>query len=106
VSAKRSADKRLPRLQLAKSDAGSQGHVTDGRNRTIQLAATSDLEQAENLWKDLVERQPRLAQLEHEVLQAQVHSRQIYRLRASGPGAAAICRGAASSGVDCFAVAG
>ena len=60
---------------------------------------------AERMWDDLVERQPRLAQLQHEIASATINSLRVYRLRAFGPEAAAICRKDASEGVDCFRVA-
>jgi lipoprotein-anchoring transpeptidase ErfK/SrfK len=73
--------------------------------QTIQLAATSSPQNAAMLWNELVERQPQLAQLQHQIIPANVNSLKVYRLRAFGPGAAAICRRAASKGMDCFTVA-
>jgi len=90
-------------VELASSDPASKGPAPD-RAQTIQLAATSDPENAEKLWKVLIQRQPRLAELEHQIIPAHVNSRRVYRLRAWGLGAAAICRQFASKGTDCFGV--
>jgi len=95
----------VPHVQLASSDAARLDDLLNDRTRTIQLAATSSPENAEKLWTELVQRQPRLTELAHQITPAQVNSRQVYRLRAYGPGAAAICRWMARSGVDCFGVA-
>lgn len=95
-----------PRVELAGHDPPPSTAPSNDRIQTIQLAATASPRNATRLWNELVERQPQLGQLQHEVIPATVNSLHVYRLRAFGPGAAAICRGAASRGLDCFRVAG
>jgi hypothetical protein len=92
-----------PRVQLAAREAAPAAPA-DGPIETIQLAAAPSPQNAAALWDDLVERQPILARLDHRVIPAVVNSLQVYRLRATGPGAAAICRRVASEGVACFRV--
>ena len=75
-----------------------------GRVQTIQLAAAPSPQNADALWSELVERRPELGQLEHQVIPAVVNARQVYRLRASGAGAGALCNRLAVSGVACFKV--
>jgi lipoprotein-anchoring transpeptidase ErfK/SrfK len=72
--------------------------------QTIQLVAAQSPQNAAAYWQQLVGRQPQLASLQHQIVPAVVNSRQFYRLRASGPGAAAICSGLASAGVACMKV--
>jgi hypothetical protein len=75
-----------------------------GRIGTIQLAAAPSPQNAALLWSDLVQRRPELGQLDHQIIPAVVRSVQVYRLRASGPGASALCKRLAGSGVACFNV--
>jgi len=74
------------------------------RVQTIQLIATQSPRNAADYWQQLVQRQPQLASLQHRIVPAVVNSRQFYRLRASGLGAAAICSDLASTGVACLKV--
>jgi hypothetical protein len=78
--------------------------LIDNRVQTIQLAAAPTPENANALWAALVQRQPELGALQHQVIPAVVRSQQYYRLRATGPGAGALCRRIASSGGACFQV--
>ena len=78
--------------------------AADGRIETIQLGASSNARAAEALWQDLLRRQPGLAALRHAVIPAVVGSRQVYRLRASGPQAHAACTALARDGLACLKV--
>jgi hypothetical protein len=78
--------------------------AASGRVQTIQLVAAQSPENAAQYWRQLVQRRPQLASLQHQIVPAVVNSRQYYRLRASGPGAAAICSDLASAGVACLKV--
>lgn len=100
----RSLPAMRPRVELARGDAGPPTAVPSGPVQTIQLAAARSPQNAAALWDELVERQPPLAQLQHQIIPASVNAIQFYRLRAFGPGAAAICRRVVSEGMDCFRV--
>ena len=76
----------------------------DGRVQTIQLAATATPDNAAALWQQLRQQRPELDRLQHQVIPATVHSRQVFRLRASGPGAHSICSALRSAGIDCLKV--
>lgn len=74
--------------------------------QTIQLGATASGGNASALWQELLQRQPELGKLQHRVIPAIVHSRKVFRLRASGPGAHAMCDSFARAGVECLKVGG
>jgi hypothetical protein len=74
-------------------------------SQTIQLAALANPQSADRLWQELLHQRPELAGLERQIVPATVNSRKVFRLRASGPAAHAICRSLASSGVACLKVA-
>jgi hypothetical protein len=71
---------------------------------TIQLGAFSSGGSANGAWTSLSGRFRYLAPLSHSVVTAQVNGRTLYRLRASGPGAADICRRLQAAGEACAIV--
>jgi hypothetical protein len=71
---------------------------------TIQLGAFSSQAGANTAWGALSGRFRYLAPLSHAVVSAQVGGRTLYRLRASGAGAADICRRLRAAGEDCSTV--
>jgi L,D-transpeptidase catalytic domain len=75
-----------------------------GVRQTIQLAATPDVAGADELWQALSESEPELQGLEPMIVPAVVRSLQVYRLRASGPDAHAICARLAARGIACIRV--
>lgn len=74
------------------------------RSQTIQLAATPTSRNANEHWQRLVQRRPVLGRLQPQVIPATVHSRKVFRLRASGADAHAICKSLMHMGEDCFNV--
>jgi hypothetical protein len=71
---------------------------------TIQLGAFSSQAGANQAWSALAGRFRYLAPLSHNVVAAQVGGRTLYRLRASGPDAAGICRRLEVAGEQCAVV--
>jgi hypothetical protein len=71
---------------------------------TIQLGAFSSQAGANSAWSALAGRFRYLAPLGHSVVPAQVGGRTLYRLRASGPDAAGVCRRLEIAGEDCSVV--
>jgi len=71
---------------------------------TIQLGAFSSQAGANQAWSALAGRFRYLAPLAHSVVPAQVGGRTLYRLRASGPDAASVCRRLQVAGEACSAV--
>lgn len=71
---------------------------------TIQLGAFSTQAGANNAWRALSGRFRYLAPLGHSVVPVQSGGRTLYRLRASGPDAAGICRRLQVAGEDCAVV--
>jgi len=71
---------------------------------TIQLGAFSSQASAQNAWRALSGRFRYLAPLTHSVVPVQVGGRTLYRLRASGAGAADICRRLEVAGETCAPV--
>ncbi|MEO0033415.1 MAG: hypothetical protein RIS94_3173 [Pseudomonadota bacterium] len=72
--------------------------------QTIQLAAAPSPGEAEARWGELVLLHPELATFRKAVIPAVVGVRQVYRLRASAPGARAFCASLKRAGEDCFNV--
>ncbi|KUR72776.1 hypothetical protein AQZ52_06015 [Novosphingobium fuchskuhlense] len=85
-----------PPSQLA---ARSRGPV-----QTIQLAAAANVAGADELWQTLSASEPELQSLEPVIIPAVVRQAQVYRLRASGPDAHAICGRLAARGIACMRV--
>jgi hypothetical protein len=75
-----------------------------GPVQTIQLAAASNVAGADALWQELSQTQPELEDLEPVIVPAVVRSVQVYRLRASGRDAHAICGVLAARGIACMKV--
>jgi hypothetical protein len=75
-----------------------------GGGATIQLGAFPSGAAAEKAWKALSGRFSYLAPLSHNVVVANVNGKTYYRLRASGPGAAAICGRLKVAGEQCLKV--
>jgi hypothetical protein len=72
--------------------------------QTIQLAAAPTAYEAEAHWQQLVAAYPELSGFRKIVIPAVVNARQVYRLRASAPGAHAYCSALRRRGQDCFNV--
>ena len=70
----------------------------------IQLGAFSSQAGANNAWKALSGRFSYLAPLSHSVTPTTSGGRTLYRLRASGPGAANVCGRLRAAGESCVAV--
>jgi hypothetical protein len=75
-----------------------------GGGPTIQLGAFSSQASANGAWSALSGRFRYLAPLGHSVVPVRVGERTLYRLRASGPDAAGICRRLQIAGEDCSVV--
>ena len=75
-----------------------------GPVETIQLAAAANAAGADELWQELSVSVPELQQLEPVIVPAVVRAVQVYRLRASGPDAHAICGRLAARGIACLRV--
>lgn len=71
---------------------------------TVQLGAFSSQASANRAWTALSGRFRYLAPLSHSVVPVQSGGRTLYRLRASGPDAAGICRRLKMAGEDCAIV--
>ena len=75
-----------------------------GEVETIQLAAASNIAGADELWQELSASEPELLGLEPVIVPAVVRQVQVYRLRASGPDAHAICARLTARGIACLKV--
>ncbi|WP_298164658.1 L,D-transpeptidase family protein [Novosphingobium sp.] len=75
-----------------------------GTVQTIQLAAATNVAGADELWQELSASEPELQALEPVIIPAVVRQMQVYRLRASGPDAHAICGRLAARGIACIRV--
>jgi len=75
-----------------------------GPSQTIQLAAAITPAEADAHWAELLSLRPELSRFEKAVVPAVVGSRRFYRLRASAPGAFAVCSSLKQAGHDCFNV--
>lgn len=75
-----------------------------GAGGSIQLGAFSSQASATRAWTALSGRFRYLSPLGHSVVPVQAGGRTLYRLRASGPGAADICRRLRVAGEDCSVV--
>lgn len=92
-----------PRL-ADNAEGESDAWAASGPVQTIQLAASSSPEDAAAYWQRLSRQLPRLADLEETVIPAKVNGRQVYRLRASAPGAHGLCGALKSEGIACLKV--
>ena len=86
----------LPRPAPAPAPAAS--------GATIQLGAFSTEARATRAWNAMAARFRYLAPLSHSVVPVRTGSRTLYRLRASGANAAAVCRRLRVAGEDCAVV--
>jgi hypothetical protein len=75
-----------------------------GPAATVQLGAFSSQAGAAAAWRALSGRFSYLAPLTHNVVSAEVRGSTVYRLRASGPNAADICRRLEVAGEDCSVI--
>lgn len=75
-----------------------------GMVQTIQLAAAQNVSGADELWQELSASEPELQALEPVIIPAVVRQMQVYRLRASGRDAHAICGRLAARGIACMKV--
>lgn len=78
--------------------------AAQGPKQTIQLAAAGNVAGADALWQALAASEPELEALEPVIVPAVVRSVQVYRLRASGPDAHAICGRLTARGIACLKV--
>jgi hypothetical protein len=90
--------------RLAASTPTAPVPADDGPNETIQLAASASAEQAADLWRQLQPQRPELRRLSYEVIPATVGARRVFRLRATGAAAHAVCTGLLRAGVPCLKV--
>lgn len=75
-----------------------------GAGQTIQLAAAASPAEADAHWVRLIAANPELAGYQKMVIPAVVGTRQVYRLRATAPGAHAYCASRKKLGFACFNV--
>jgi hypothetical protein len=87
-----------------KAGAAAAPAPAAGPGGTIQLGAFPNAATAEKAWKALSGRFAYLAPLSHSVVSAQVNGKTYYRLRATGPGAAALCGRLKVAGEQCLKV--
>ena len=80
------------------------GAPAAGGGATVQLGAFSSQASANQAWATLSGRFHYLAPLTHSVVATQVGGRTLYRLRASGAGAADVCRRLQVAGEACSSV--
>ena len=78
--------------------------TASGVVQTIQLAAATNPQGADDLWQELAGSQPELQALSPAIIPATVRAVQVYRLRASGAQAHAICSRLVARGVACMKV--
>jgi hypothetical protein len=79
-------------------------YLAAGPVQTIQLAAATNIAGADALWQELAASEPELEALEPVIIPAVVRSVQVYRLRASGRDAHAICGRLTARGIACIRV--
>jgi len=93
-----------PQTPAARSPAPPAPTAPVAGGATIQLGAFSTSAGATDAWRALSGRFRYLAPLGHSVVPVQSGGRTLYRLRASGPDAAGICRRLQVAGEDCAVV--
>lgn len=92
----------LPMRGAPNGPSGPQ--TSGGMVQTIQLAAAANPQGADDLWQELAWSQPELQALSPAIIPATVRAVQVFRLRASGPEAHAICSRLVARGVACVKV--
>ena len=93
-----------PQATAARPPAPPASPAPAAGGATIQLGAFSTSAGATSAWRALSGRFRYLAPLGHSVVPVQSGGRTLYRLRASGPDAAGICRRLQVAGEDCAVV--
>jgi cell division septation protein DedD len=96
-------DPRPAPASSARTPPAATGRLeASGHYPTIQLGAFPNERRAEAGWQTLPA--ARRERLKHQVLRARVQGRTVYRLRASGPTALAVCRSRRALRQPCFVV--
>src|SRR5688500_5500720 len=93
-----------PKTPAAPPAAPKQAPPAPASGPSIQLGAFSSQAGANAAWTALSQRFRYLAPLSHTVVPVQVGGRTLYRLRASGPDAASVCRRLQAAGDACSVV--
>lgn len=93
-----------PEVKKAAAPAPAQPAPAAAGGAAIQLGAFSSQAAANNAWKALSSRFAYLKPLTHSVVAVASGGKTLYRLRASGPDAAGICRRLQAAGEDCSPV--
>jgi cell division septation protein DedD len=88
----------------AKTPAPANAPAATGPGGTVQLGAFSSESGANNAWKAMSGRFGYLAPLTHNVVAVSSGGKTLYRLRASGPGAASVCSRLKVAGESCVAI--
>ncbi len=88
----------------ARPAPASPGNANEGEAQTIQLAATPSPQDADALWQQLEQSEPELQDLNPVIIPATVRAMQVYRLRASGTQAHALCGRLMARGVACMKI--
>ena len=78
--------------------------AADGPVQTIQLAAMPNPQEADALWQQLEQNEPELQDLNPVIIPATIRAVRVYRLRASGEAAHALCTRLMARGVACMRV--
>jgi hypothetical protein len=86
------------------STAWQDRPAADGEAQMIQLAATPSPQDADVLWQQLEQSEPELQDLSPVIIPATVRAVQVYRLRASGTQAHALCSRLMARGVACMKI--
>lgn len=93
----RAAPKAMPSTKAGEGAAAQD-------SGSIQLGSFSSEAAASKAWEALADRFAYLEPLNHSILPATVEERTVYRLRASGPGAADICGRLQIAGETCLSL--
>ncbi|HEX8214162.1 MAG TPA: SPOR domain-containing protein [Allosphingosinicella sp.] len=96
----------VPEEPIVKAGPGTKpGGAASARGAgAIQLGAFSSEAAADTAWKGLAKRFAYLGPLTHSVVEVKAGDKSLYRLRASGPGAADICGRLQIAGEQCVAL--
>jgi len=95
---------KQPRREPAARPAPSRVSSRPLAGETIQLAAFPRPEQSAAYWDRVTHRHAALGHLRHQVIEARVRGRTVYRLRAAGEGAHALCDRLRRAGTACMIV--
>lgn len=83
---------------------GMEAKAAPGAQGLIQLGAFSSEAAANSAWKALAQRFAYLEPLAHQIVPVKSEDKTLYRLRASGPDAAALCARLRVAGETCLSV--